>query len=249
MSGAAGALTLAPFLNTACSNKLQSKISKYENWSADDLMTNEEFWYEVKQAYTVSSNIVNLNNGGVSPSPKVVQDAVERYNRLSNEAPSYYMWRGLDRGREGLRKKLAELAGVSARLKRGDEVVLTKQDYPNIINAWKQRALREGIVLKFISFDFPIENKKEIAQKFIDAFTNKTKVVNITHMINWVGQILPVNEIAAAARKRNIEVVVDGAHTFAHLDFKISDLDCDYFGTSISIIRWRRARGRKYKKI
>jgi len=248
MSGAAGALTLAPFLNTACSNKLQSKISKYENWSADDLMTNEEFWYEVKQAYTVSSNIVNLNNGGVSPSPKVVQDAVERYNRLSNEA-----WRVLDRGREGLRKKLAELAGVSAeeiainrnasealetvifglRLKRGDEVVLTKQDYPNIINAWKQRALREGIVLKFISFDFPIENKKEIAQKFIDAFTNKTKVVNITHMINWVGQILPVNEIAAAARKRNIEVVVDGAHTFAHLDFKISDLDCDYFGTSL----------------
>jgi len=88
-------------------------------------------------------------------------------------------------------------------------------------------------VLNFISFDFPIENKKEIVQKFKDAFTSKTKVVNITHMINWVGQILPVNEIAAEARKKNIEVVVDGAHTFAHLDFKISDLDCDYFGTSL----------------
>jgi selenocysteine lyase/cysteine desulfurase len=253
VSVAAGALTFAPFLNTACSNKIQSKILVYKDWSADELASNEEFWYLVKQAYTVSSNIVNLNNGGVSPSPKVVQDAVERYNRLSNEAPSYYMWRVLDRGREGLRKKLAELAGVSTdeiainrnasealetvifglRLNRGDEVVLTKQDYPNVINAWKQRALREGIVLKFISFDFPIENKKEITQRFKDAFTSKTRVVNITHMISWVGQILPVNEIAAEARKRNIEVVVDGAHTFAQLDFKVSDLDCDYFGTSL----------------
>lgn len=253
ISGAAGAITFAPLLSTAYSKKIQSKVSEYKDWSADDLASNEEFWYQIKQAYTVSTNMVNLNNGGVSPSPKVVQDAVERYNRLSNEAPSYYMWRVLDRSREGLRSKLAELAGVSAgeiainrnasealetvifglRLNRGDEVVLTKQDYPNVINAWKQRALREGIVLKFISFDFPIENKKEIAEKFADAFTSKTKVVNITHMINWVGQILPVNEIAAAARKRNIEVVVDGAHTFAQVDFKISDLDCDYFGTSL----------------
>ena len=253
ITGAAGALTFAPFLNPIYSNNIHKEILKYKNWSADDLASNEEFWYQVKQAYTVSTNMVNLNNGGVSPSPKVVQDAVERYNRLSNEAPSYYMWRVLDRNREGLRKKLADLAGVSAaeiainrnasealetvifglRLKRGDEVVLTKQDYPNVINAWKQRALREGIVLNFISFDFPIENKKEIVQKFKAAFTPKTKVVNITHMINWVGQILPVNQIAAAARKQNIEIVVDGAHTFAHLDFKISDLDCDYFGTSL----------------
>jgi len=119
------------------------------------------------------------------------------------------------------------------RLQRGDEVVLTKQDYPNVINAWKQRALREGIVLKMISFDFPIENKKEIVRKFKYAFTSKTKVVNITHMINWVGQILPVKEIAAEARKKNIEVMVDGAHSFAHFDFKIPDLGCDYFGTSL----------------
>ncbi len=253
IGAAAGVLTLAPFLNTACTKKIETKILEYKDWSADDLAINEEFWYQVKQAFTVSSNIVNLNNGGVSPSPKVVQEAVERYNRLSNEAPSYYMWRILDRGREGLRQKLADLAGVSAdeiainrnasealetvifglRLNRGDEVVLTKQDYPNVINAWKQRALRDGIVLKFISFDFPIEDKKEIAQKFTDAFTSKTKVVNITHMINWVGQILPVNEIAVEARKKNIEIIVDGAHTFAHLDFKVSDLDCDYFGTSL----------------
>ena len=145
ISGVAGALTFAPFLNPIFSNSIHTEILKYKNWDVADLASNEEFWYQVKQAYTVSANIINLNNGGVSPSPKVVQDAVERYNRLSNEAPSYYMWRVLDRGREGLRAKLADLAGVSAdeiainrnasealetvifglRLKRGDEVVLT----------------------------------------------------------------------------------------------------------------------------
>lgn len=246
-------LTLAPFFNIASAKNIQTRLLPFKDWSADELAKNEDFWYEVKQAYTVSSNMVNLNNGGVSPSPKVVQDAVERYNQLSNEAPSFYMWRTLDRNKEGLRYKLAEMAGVSSeevavnrnasealetiifglRLNKGDEVVLTKQDYPNVINAWKQRSLRDGIVLKFISFDFPIENQEEIIQKFKNAFTAKTKVVNITHMINWVGQILPVNKIAAEAHQRNIEVVVDGAHTFAHLDFKVSDLDCDYFGTSL----------------
>lgn len=253
IGGITGALTISPFLNPASSQHIQDKLKGYSHYSADQLATNETFWYQVKQAYTVSTNMVNLNNGGVSPSPKVVQDAVERYNRLSNEAPSFYMWRVLDKGREGLRNKLANLAGVSSeeiainrnasesletvifglRLKKGDEVVLTKQDYPNVINAWKQRALREGIVLKMLSFDFPIENKNKIVQKFKEAFTSKTKVVNITHMINWVGQILPVKEIAAEARKKDIEVLVDGAHSFAHFDFKISDLDCDYYGTSL----------------
>lgn len=253
VGGLTGALTFSPFLNPAKCNDFLEISQKYAHLSADELATNEDFWYQVKQAFTVSTNIVNLNNGGVSPSPKVVQDAVERYNKLSNEAPSYYMWRTLNRGKEGLRKKLANLAGVEPgtiainrnasealetvifglRLNRGDEVVLTKQDYPNVINAWKQRALREGIVLKFISFNFPIENKKEIVDQFKFAFSSKTRVVNITHMINWVGQILPVNEIAAEARKRGIEVLVDGAHTFAHLNFKLSELDCDYFGTSL----------------
>ena len=213
----------------------------------------EEFWHLIRQAYTVSPNVMNLNNGGVSPQPRVVQEAVERYNRLSNEAPSYYMWRILDMGREPLREKLADLAGCSAEeiaiqrnssesletiifglpLQRGDEVVLTKQDYPNMINAWKQREKRDGIVLRWLNFDFPIENSRSIVDQFVEAFTSRTRVVHITHMINWNGQILPVAQIAQQAHARGIEVLVDGAHTFAHFDFKIPDLECDYFGSSL----------------
>jgi selenocysteine lyase/cysteine desulfurase len=163
------------------------------------------------------------------------------------------MWRILDQGREPLRRKLAEVAGCSPEeiaiqrnssesletvifglpLQRGDEVVLTKQDYPNMINAWKQREAREGIVLRWLNFEFPIEDENPIVQQFRTAFTARTKVVHVTHMINWNGQILPVKKIAQTAHAQNIEVLVDGAHTFAHLDFKIPDLECDYFGTSL----------------
>ena len=253
LSGAFGIGALTPFLNTQAGQSLARAIEQHQNASLSDTITDETFWYQVKMAYTVSPNLVNLNNGGVSPQPKVVQEAVERYNQLSNEAPSYYMWRTLAEGKEGVREKLAQLAGCQKeeiainrnssealetiifglRLKEGDEVVLTKQDYPNMINAWKQRAHRDGIVLKWISLDLPLEDADLITRQFTDAFTSRTRVVHITHMINWCGQILPVRRIARAARKKGIEVLVDAAHTFAQLNYNIPDLECDYYGTSL----------------
>ncbi|MBL0884308.1 MAG: aminotransferase class V-fold PLP-dependent enzyme, partial [Chitinophagaceae bacterium] len=171
----------------------------------------------------------------------------------SNEGPSYYMWRILDQGREPLRYKLATLAGCSPEeiavnrnatealntvifgldLKAGDEVIGTLQDYPNMIQAWKQRALRDGIVYTQISFDFPIENDDAIVSAFEKAITPKTKILHLTHIINWIGQILPIKKIAQMAHRRGLEVIVDGAHSFGLLDFKITDLECDYFGTSL----------------
>jgi selenocysteine lyase/cysteine desulfurase len=163
------------------------------------------------------------------------------------------MWRILDQGREPLRQKLALLAGCSPEeiavnrnatealntviygldLKAGDEVIGTKQDYPNMIQAWRQRALREGIVYTQLNFQFPIENDEEIVTAFENAITPKTKILHLTHIINWIGQILPVKKIARMAKRHGIEVVVDGAHSFGLLDYKIPDLECDYFGTSL----------------
>lgn len=213
----------------------------------------EDFWGWVQQSYTVSPNIINLNNGGVSPQPKVVQEAFERYNRLSNEGPSYYMWRILDQGREALRYDLSLLAGCSPEeiaidrntteamntviygldLKPGDEVVLTRQDYPNVINAWKLREQRDGIVLRWVNLELPGEDDQKLAEAYTELFNERTRVVNVTHIINWIGQIIPVRKIAEEAHKRDIDVLVDGAHSFALLDFKIPDLDCDYFATSL----------------
>jgi selenocysteine lyase/cysteine desulfurase len=246
----AGALFTLPFLQTASGKQLLQAVAQY---AKEDVTKNEDFWYLIQQAYTVSPSILNLNNGGVSPQPRVVQEAVERYNRLSNETPSYYMWRILDQGREVVREKLAEIAGCSKEelainrnatealetiifglsLKKGDQVVGTTYDYPNMINAWKQRARRDGIIYQQINLPFQNEDDDLIVQQFVDAFTDQTKVVHITHMINWTGRILPVRKIADAAHKRGIEVIVDAAHTFAHIDYKIEDLGADYWGTSL----------------
>jgi selenocysteine lyase/cysteine desulfurase len=163
------------------------------------------------------------------------------------------MWRILDQGREPLRDKLAQLAGADPEeiavnrnatealntvifglnLKAGDEIIGTKQDYPNMINAWRQRAQRDGIVYNQISFQFPIENDEEIVAGFEKAITPKTKIIHITHIINWIGQILPVKKITDMAKKHGIETIVDGAHSFGLLDYKIPDLGCDYYGTSL----------------
>ena len=248
------ATTLLSSLTTpAWSKNLHHVLDEARNIPPDDLADEEDFWYYIQQAFTVSSAIINLNNGGVSPAPKTVQDAMKRYYDYSNEAPSYYMWRILDQGRETLRHNMAELAGCSAeevainrnssegletvifglQLKAGDEVVAAKQDYPNMVNAWKQRELRDGIKMIWINLELPSEDENYLTKQYTDAFTNKTKVVHITHVINWNGQIIPVQKIADEARKKGIDVLVDGAHSFAHFPFKIPDLHCDYFATSL----------------
>jgi selenocysteine lyase/cysteine desulfurase len=249
----AGAFSVNSLYNQAYAADIESANKRVLALSDEEIAGDEDYWSLIQQAYTVHSNIINLNNGGVSPSPKVVQDAVERYNKLSNEAPSYFMWRILDQGREPLREKLAELAGCNANeiainrnatealntviygldLAKGDEVIGTKQDYPNMIQAWRQRAEREGIQYTQINFDFPIENDDQIVKAFENAITPKTKLLHITHVINWVGQILPVRKISQMAHKKGVQVLVDGAHSFGLLDFKIPDLGADYFGTSL----------------
>ncbi len=213
----------------------------------------ESFWREVKAAYTVSPHILNLNNGGVSPQPRIVQRAVERYHQFSNELPSHYMWHILGKGRETVRQQLADLAGCDAeeiaiqrnatealetiifglKLRAGDEIVAARQDYPSMINAWKQRAHRDGIRIRWVNLQLPSTDEDYLTRAYVDQFTERTRAVHLTHMINWCGQILPVRRIAREAHRRGIAVIVDGAQTFAHIDFDIPSLECDYFGTSL----------------
>lgn len=253
----AGSLSATAFLSQlaipAWSRDLDRALKDAAHVSPDDLATDEDFWYFIQQSFTVSPFLINLNNGGVSPAPRTVQDAMKRYYDFCNEAPSFYMWRELDKGREPLRKNLARVAGCDAeeiainrnssegletvifglQLKAGDEVVAARQDYPNMVNAYKQREKRDGIKMIWINLELPSEDEDYLVKKYVEAFTPKTRVVHITHIINWNGQILPVKKISQEAHRRGIEVVVDGAHSFAHFDFKISELDCDYFASSL----------------
>ena len=249
----AGAFSANSLFNQLHAASWEQAGARINHLSPEAAAMDEDYWSVIQQSFTVNSNLIILNNGGVSPSPRVVQEAVERYNRMSNEGPSYYMWRILDQGREPLRQKLALLAGCDPEeiavnrnateslntvifgldMKAGDEVIGTKQDYPNMINAWRQRVQREGIVYTQLNFQFPIENDEEIVAAYENAITPKTKILHVTHIINWIGQIMPVKKITQMAKKHGLEVIVDGAHSFGLLDYKIPDLGCDYFGTSL----------------
>ena len=253
LAGAGGALSLSPFVTHLRAGELSDSLLRLNELSPEEAAQDEDLWRGIQQAYTVSPNIINLNNGGVSPQPKVVQDAVDRYYHLSNEAPSYYMWRILDQGRESLRMKLADVAGCSPEeiavnrnatealdtiifgmeLQAGDEVVLSKYDYPNMVNAYKQRAKRDGIKLNWITLDLAMEDEEAIVQRYLEAITPNTKVIHITQLVNWSGQVVPPQKICAEARKRGIKTVVDGAHAFAHIHTNIAELGCDYYGTSL----------------
>ena len=249
----AGACSINSLFHQAHGADFRAASHAVRDLAPAEVAQNEDYWSVIQRAYSVNPDIINLNNGGVSPSPIVVQEAVERYNQLSNEGPSYYMWQILDQGREPLREKLANLAGAKPGeiaidrnstealntiiyglpLKAGDEVIGTKQDYPNMIQAYRQRGERDGIAYKQISFDFPMEDDDAIVKAYEAAITPRTKLIHVTHMVNWVGQTMPVAKIADMAHAHGIEVIADGAHSFGLLDFKIPDLHCDYFGTSL----------------
>lgn len=214
---------------------------------------NEAFWFAIRDLYTLDHKVINLNNGGVSPQPLLVQEGHwERYKR-SNLAPSYFMWRKVDEEREPLRERLAALINVSSEeiamnrnateglntvifglpLEKGDEIVLSPYDYPNMLNAWRQRELRDGLKLNYVQLDLPMADEDAIVERYRVAITPNTKVVHITHVINWTGQIMPVKRITAMAKAQGCEVIVDAAHSFIHLPLDLHDIGCDYAATSL----------------
>jgi selenocysteine lyase/cysteine desulfurase len=220
---------------------------------AEAVAADEDWWREAQQAFTVDRSLINLNNGGVSPSPRAVQEAMRRYLELSNEAPAYTMWKLLEPQIESVRRGLAAAFGCDPEemaitrnasesletvilgldLQKGDEVLTTNQDYPRMLTTWRQRERRDGIVLKTISFPVPPPSMADLLARFERAITPKTRVIMLCHITNLTGQIFPVKEICRLGRARGIEVMVDGAHAFAHFPFTLADLDCDYYGTSL----------------
>ena len=221
--------------------------------SATAVADDESYWAEIQRAFDADRTMINLNNGGCSPTPSHVLEAMIRDLRFSNELPVEHMWRVLEPRIESVRRDLAnefgcdpeemaitrnaseanEIMIMGLDLKRGDEVVLTNQNYPRMLTAWDQRSRREGIVVKQVSFKVPPPSDDYLVDQFKAAVTPRTKVIEVTHITNLTGQIMPVRQLVDFARPRGIEVFVDGAHAFAHFPFKRDELDCDYYGTSL----------------
>ena len=254
---AAGAMAAAPLKwNTAIATARELSTTP---GSPGEIAADEEFWFEIQRAFTTDRSLVNLNNGGVSPTPAHVLEAMKRDLDFANQLPVYNGWQILEPQREGVRARLARQWDVSPEevaitrnaseslqilqngydLQRGDEVVTTTQDYGRMVTTFKQRERRHGIVLKEFQIPVPAEDPEEVVRLFEEQITDRTRLILMCHMINLTGQIMPVRGVVEMARKRGIPVIIDGAHSLAHHDFTLADLNCDNY--SASLHKWLHA--------
>jgi len=248
-----GMMALSSSVVAALFENLQAKTRAVAHLSPAEVAADEDFWATVQQSFSVTRGIVNLNNGGVSPSPRMVTEAFVRYTWQQEDATAYTMWELLEPQSETIRTGLAEIFGCDAEeiaitrnaseslevllmgmdFKPGDEILTSTQDYPRMLTTLRQREMREGLKLNLIKVPVAPRDVNDLATPFERAVTPRTKLILVSHQINLTGQIMPVKKVCEMARARGIETIVDGAHSFAQFDFKQADLGCDYFGTSL----------------
>ena len=250
-SGLGFAAGFAPLGLTSATLKLDPL--ELDRISSPESEGDETFWSEVRRNFEQSPEFINLENGYFSPQTTEGYKKFSGYGQELNRSTSFIMRTQLEQEQEMTRKALAEAWECSPDelvvtrnttealntvimgypFKSGDEAVIADQDYPNMIQAFEQREKRDKVVLKRVKIPFDPKNDEEIVSLYRNAITKQTKVILLTHMINYTGQVLPVRKIADMAHRKGVEVIVDAAHSFAHIDFKMYDLGADYLGTSL----------------
>ena len=213
----------------------------------------EKYWNDVANMYHQNINFINLESGYFSPSPESVKEYWVNFVNEINESPSYYMRTRQTEMREKVRKKLSDYAGIQTdeliltrnttesmniiiqgiKLDKGDEILRTNLEYPNIIQALDMRERRFGTKVRIVDVPIHPKSQQEIVDKIIGAVNKNTKVILVSHMVFLNGQVFPVKEVCAKARELGLETIVDGAHSFSHVDMDISDIGCDYYASSL----------------
>lgn len=219
----------------------------------DALAGNEAHWRRVAALWAPSPEFTNLEYGYFHAAALPTLEAELRMARSINTRNSHYKRTQARADQEAARTALAEIAGVTPEeiaitrnatesldtvilgidLAPGDEIVHGDQDYGSMVEALEQKSRRHGVVLRKVSVPVHPKNDDEIVDAYVSAMTPRTKLLLVTHLINISGQIVPVRKICELAHAIGAEVIVDSAHGFGLVDFKISDLDCDYLGSSL----------------
>jgi selenocysteine lyase/cysteine desulfurase len=259
LSAASAGVAALPALNETAFRRLFEAELVAGDRSAQALADDESYWSHVQRAFDIDRTMINLNNGGISPTPTHVLQQMVRDLQFVNELPVEHNWRVLEPRMESTRRELAKEFGCDPEemavtrnasesletmilgldLARGDEVIITNQNYGRMITTWEQRVRRDGIVLKRVSFPVPLTDPQVLVRRIAEQVTPRTKAIELPHITNLTGQILPIRDIVRLARPRNIPVFVDGAHAFAHFPFTRDALECDYYGTSLH--KWLHA--------
>jgi selenocysteine lyase/cysteine desulfurase len=243
----------APVLAPRFLDVLERRLEAYQGMPPAAAVTEEAFWREVRKAFPAYADYINLENGYSSPQPAPTFEAFQRHEQTINGGLSFYMRRKKAADLAAVKKQLAELAGCPAEeivitrntteslgtvihgvdLAAGDEAVMCDQDYGSMLEQFRQQARRRGIKCVEISIPLDPRDDQEMVDTYARAITPRTKLLLLSHMVNITGQILPVRKIADMAHARGVAVIVDAAHSFAHVVFTMPELDGDYLGASL----------------
>ncbi|NBW06725.1 MAG: aminotransferase class V-fold PLP-dependent enzyme [Caulobacteraceae bacterium] len=210
------------------------------------------FWTEIAAEYEVPREVIQLENGNWGAMPRPVQAAYLETVARVNRDTSYYARRGMGQDLANARARLAETLGVPDdeiaftrnatealkvliggynRLTPGDAVLYADLDYDSMQDSMKRLALREGAEAVRIALPEPA-TRSALIDAYAEAFARhpRIRLALLTHVSHRTGLALPVREIVALARERDIDVIVDAAHSWRQLDFSLKDLDCDFVG-------------------
>ena len=232
---------------------LAALFDSKKNVSAEILAADDAFWKKIRSQYLLKTDYINFENGYYNIIPQPTLEKYIQHIRDINLHGAYYMRTVQAENKNRMAAKLAEVAGCGSDelvitrnatealdiiiagqdWKAGDEAVMAIQDYGSMLDMFQQVANRYGVVLKKVSVPNHPKSDEEIVSLYENALTPKTKLMMVSHMINITGHILPIKKICAMAHRKGVKVLVDGAHAFAHIQYKIKDLDCDYYGTSL----------------
>lgn len=234
-------------------SQLDKWLASYQHALPDTLAGDEIFWEGVRKGYRIKPDYINLENGYYCFLPQEILEKSIEHIREINYQGSYYMRTVQFDNKKTMASKLAALAGCAAdelvitrnatesldmiiagmHWQPGDEAVMAEQDYGSMLEMFKQVAKRQGVVNKIVSVPNHPSSDEELVQLYANAITSKTKLLMVCHMINITGQILPVRKICDMAHSKGVVVMVDGAHAFAHIQYTIPELNCDYYGASL----------------
>lgn len=232
---------------------LHNLLQTIEGLPADTVAREEAFWESLRSHFTVTNDFIHLENGYYILAANEVMDALVNHARTVNRVSSYYMRTRQFDDKLAVRKQLAEVVGCSSDeliitrnttesldtvisgidWKRGDEAVMAVQDYGAMLEMFSQQARRYGIVNREVELPNHPQSDDELVSLYEKAITPRTRLLMLCHIVNITGQILPVRKIADMAHRHGVEVMVDGAHAVGHFDFRLPDLGCDYYGSSL----------------
>ena len=233
--------------------ELEKLVGSISHLSPQEAAKDEDFWEGIRNGYKLKPDYINLENGYYCFLPQETLEHFIQHVRDINYQGSYYMRTVQWDNKKMMAEKLAKLAGCPPEeliitrnttesldlviggldWKAGDEAVMAEQDYGAMLDMFKLVAKRHGVVNMIISIPNHPQSDEEIVELYSKAITDKTRLLMVCHMINITGQILPVRKICDMARRKGVLTMVDGAHAFAHIQFSIPELHCDFYGTSL----------------